>query len=290
MIPSKVRQRVWRGVADGRRLVTRSGSPRHALDALGDPDRRDLNSWLARTSERHLAYRSATPIPDGRVAVVCVSQRPQLALDVVANIERQIHIDRDRIDVVYVANHADDLTPVETALDGWPGAVVERLDPDRSLGEGLNIGLERSDARFVAKFDDDDRYGPHYLADALRAHSYAGAGLVGKHSYYADVVRAGATVLRFPGNEFRYTSTLAGGTLVIDRDRVDDQRFDPISIGEDRAFIAACHRRGISTFSADRFNFTQVRSGDNTWLVDDETFRHGTLDVDPSAGEHRIDR
>ena len=71
---------------------------------------------------------------------------------------------------------------------------------------------------------------------------------------------------------------------------IGEQRFEPISIGEDRAFIRACHRRGISTFSADRFNFTQVRSGDNTWLIDDQSFRQGTLDVDTSDDTHRINR
>ena len=121
--------------------------------------------------------------------------------------------------------------------------------------------------------------GPQYLADAMRAHSFAGAAVVGKHTYYAYLAADDRTVLRFPAHEFSYSSTLAGGTLVIDRERVGDLRFADISLGEDRAFIGACHRRGLSTFAADRFSFVQVRSTDNTWTVGPTDFLAGTLPV-----------
>lgn len=291
MTPNALIDRAWRGLADARRVITRAGSAGDALELLGDPDRSDVDEWNRATAEKHESYRQAQSVPDGRVAIVCVSRRPELLEAVVGNVSRQVDVDRQDLDVVYVANGADvDLDRVEQAFSDFGSVHVDRLPPERSLGAGLNRALELTDARFVAKFDDDDLYGPQYLADALRAHSYAGAGVVGKHTYYAHLAQSDETLLRFPTHEFRYSSTLAGGTLVIDRERVGDQRFDDISIGEDRAFIAACHRRGISTFSSDRFNFTQVRSGDNTWTIDDDTFRRGTLDIDPNTDVHRIDR
>jgi len=118
---------------------------------------------------------------------------------------------------------------------------------------------------------------------------YAGAGVVGKHTYYAHLVAADRTVLRFPAHEFTYTSTLAGGTLVIDRERTGDLEFNDISLGEDRDFIAACHRRGISTFSADRFNFVQTRSDDNTWSISQDAFLRKTLDVASGVPLDKID-
>jgi len=150
--------------------------------------------------------------------------------------------------------------------------------------------MASSSSRFVAKFDDDDRYGAHHLVDSLRAHGYAGAGVVGKHTYYAEIEATGERLLRFPGNEFRYTSTLAGGTLVIDRDRTGDLAFDDISLGEDRAFIAACNRRGLSTFSADRFNFVQSRGRDNTWTIADADFAAETVPVSQADPVHVVDR
>ncbi|MFN3255091.1 MAG: hypothetical protein ACE37B_05310 [Ilumatobacter sp.] len=299
-----MKHRAWRAAADARRVVTRAGSNAPALAALGEPDRTDPIEWLRATSDRHDAYRRSIEPAAGRIAAVCVSRRPQLIAQVAQQMAAQ-EIDPSRLDVVVVANlaavesgpidpasadGASMVAEIEAAFSGFSSFRLEIPPAGTTLGAGLNRALDLTDARFVAKIDDDDLYGPHHLADSLRAHIYAGAGVVGKHSYYASMTASGRTVLRFPTNEFRYSSTLAGGTLVIDRDRVGDLRFADVSLGEDRAFLAACHRRGISTFAADRFNFTQVRSDDNTWRLDDAAFLAGAIDVDVDAPEHRIDR
>jgi hypothetical protein len=272
-----LKQRAWRLFADARRVVTRSGSANQTLASLGNPDRSDLVSWNEATDQRHMDYRMANPVPAGRAVAVCVSMRPHLVDAVVENLARQDHA---LFDVVFVANSPDfDRTKVEQAFERIPGAVIDHPPAGTSLGVSLNRAMQRSDARFVAKFDDDDLYGAQYLSDQLRAHSYAGAGVVGKHSYFARIDQTGKTYLRFAGHEFRYSGTLAGGTLVIDRDRVGEQEFDDISLGEDRAFLAQCHRRGLSTFSTDRFNFTQIRTGANTWTVSDDAFVAGAIEI-----------
>lgn len=282
-----IRRSLWRYSADFRRIARRRGSARSALASLDDPPRSDPGAWTDATSSHHDAYRRAHPIPGGRVAVVCVSMRPHLLNAVVANIARQRDVE---MEVVFVANAAQfDMRVVAGAFAPLDHVVLIHPPARTTLGAALNQAMEMTEARFVAKFDDDDLYGPHFLADSLRAHGYAGAGIVGKHTYYARMVGTGATHLRFPGNEFRYSGTLAGGTLVLDRDRIGDQRFDDVSLGEDRAFLAQCHRRGFSTFSTDRFNFVQMRTGVNTWTIDDSTFLDRSLPVDPGEAAE-IDR
>lgn len=281
--------RAWRGVADARRIVTRSGSARSALAALGRPSRRDLVAWIRQTSELHERYRSAHPPAARRVAVVCVSRRPHLVADVVANVARQAAgLD---LDVVFVANHAGFATvDLDRHFAPVGGARIVEPPPNTTLGAALNMGVDTTSERFVAKFDDDDWYGPGYLLDGLRAHAYAGAGVVGKHSYYARLDATGGRYLRFPGNDFRYSSTLAGGTLLIDRERIGGIRFADVSLGEDRAFLAACHRHAVSTFSADRFGFVQRRGGDNTWTIDNEEFLAHCLAVRDDDPAHVVER
>lgn len=234
------------------------------------PARSDIDRWNASTAACHLAYRSAQTLPTGGVAIVCSSNRPGDLANVAEMVGRQR---LDELELVFVA-HGDDFDPVqaEDALSSLSEQLksvqILHRPTSLSLGECLNDALRRTDARFVAKFDSDDRYGVEYLADSLRTHSYAGAALVGKHSYYAHIESTGEYVLRYPGNEFRPTSTLAGSTLVIDRNLTDDLAFEPISLGEDRAFIRACHRRGLTVFSGDRFNHVLVRTGANTWQLD----------------------
>jgi glycosyltransferase involved in cell wall biosynthesis len=287
---SAVVGRLWRGYADGRRRILRTGTAARALQVFDGLDRADVDAWESATSSSHQRYRAATSIAEGDVAVICVSKRPDRLGDVVANIARQAELD-GRLSAVFVAND-DGFDPdlVERSLDGVRNSRVLHPPPDTTLGAALNLAMDATSARFVAKFDDDDVYGPHHLADLLRAHSYAGAGVVGKHTYYAHIEGDDETVIRFPGREFTYSATLAGGTLVLDRDRIGDLRFDDVSIGEDRAFIAACHRRGVSTFSADRFNFVQMRHDDNTWRVAPAQFREQTRTVDSDAHQHQVHR
>lgn len=284
MIETAVR-RVWRQYADIRRRTRRSGSAASSLASFGNADRRNVRNWMDATADGHDRYRAQHPVPSARVAIVCVSRRPHLLGQVVQNVAAQSHRD---LDFVFVANAPEfDAEHVRRSLDHIAGVQIQVPAAGTSLGTALNEAMEATDARFVAKFDDDDLYGPNYIADALRAHAVAGAGIVGKHSYYAHLAESDRTVLRFPGHEFSYGSTLAGGTLVIDRDVVGDQQFPDVSIGEDRAFLARCHRRGISTYSADRFNFVQIRSADNTWTLPDADFLVDTIAVDHQAEAFR---
>ena len=208
---------------------------------------------------------------------------------VVANVARQAtHV---AVDLVFVANDPGFVdVDLEACFDAVGGATIVVPAPGTTLGAALNLGLDATSERFAAKLDDDDWYGPGYLLDGLRAHRYAGAGVVGKHTYYAQLEATGQRHLRFPGHEFQYSGTLAGGSLLIDRERVGDLRFEDISLGEDRAFLAACHRRGASTFSADRFGFVQHRGRGNTWSISDDDFLVGCVRVDPDRPEHQVER
>jgi Glycosyl transferase family 2 len=276
---------MWRTHADLRRWVSRRGGAGPALEVIGTSDRSDLDRWNAATDAARDAYRTAVAPATGSLAVVCVSNRPWQLTNVLANVRRQRHPVPEFLlvlntDEVVLSQLSEAMAVLDD--DGVRWSLLSRSS-DISLGHCLNAALAHTDARYIAKFDDDDVYGPEFIADSMRAHAYAAAGVVGKHSYYAHLVESDELVLRFPTHEFSYSSTLAGGTLVIDRDRVGDQRFADISLGEDRAFIRQCLRRGISTFSADRFGYVQTRSGDNTWSITRDEFLEKSVVVDEGS-------
>lgn len=284
----RIAHRGWRAYADARRRFTGAGTAVSALDALGARDRDDLERWLEATAAGHERYRELHPPASSEATIVCVSRRPALLGQVAENVARQQGVD---IELIFVANDpgfAD--IDIESELAPVARSTVLGRGGRRSLGAALNQAIAAASARFVAKFDDDDWYGPGYLVDGLRAHGYAGAAVVGKHSYYAHLAGTDGRHLRFPGREFSYSSTLAGGTLLIDRERTTGLEFDDVSLGEDRRFIAACHRHGRSTFAADRFNFVQHRGTDNTWQLPDAQFLAGCVEVDPHDDVHRVER
>ncbi len=283
-----VTRRVWRARADVERRLRRGGSSAPALRSFGGADSGSAD-WLSVSAGGFDRYRAEHELAADRAAVICVSKRPERLADVVANIVRQRA--EVAVDFVFVTNHEGfDQIDLERGLVSVPGVTVIEMPGNASLGTCLNAGLAATTERFVAKFDDDDWYGDHYLADALRAHGYAGAGVVGKHSYYADVGEPAVRYLRFAEHEFTYSGTLAGGTLVIDRERVGSVTFDDVSVGEDRRLLAAAHRAGASTFAADRFGFVQRRHDGNTWSVSADRFLVGCTAVDASDPAHDVGR
>ena len=96
--------------------------------------------------------------------------------------------------------------------------------------------------------------------------------MTGKHSCFVYLEPSDSTHVRFPGQEFRDTSFLAGGTLLLDVDALRGTRFPDVNLGEDSGLLAACLRGGLRVRSADAFNYVQMRGADNTWQVSDAEF------------------
>lgn len=221
-----------------------------------------------------------------RVSVICVSNRPAQLDHVIDSYLRQTYDDRE---LVFVANDegfdADMLASVEARV---PGSRVLQVSSEATLGDCLNEALRVADGEYFAKFDDDDHYGDEYLADVMMTFPYSGAAVAGKQCYFAYMEGQDRTVLRFPGREFRDAPRVVGGTIVADRSMVGDIEFQAVPRGTDTLFLDEVKARGLTVFSADRFNFCQVRHTDvtaHTWKIDDETFLKGCADV--AAGFHR---
>ncbi|MBA8806303.1 spore maturation protein CgeB [Promicromonospora sukumoe] len=142
---------------------------------------------------------------------------------------------------------------------------------DVPLGACLNLLLDAADGDVVAKIDDDDLYGPQYLSDQLYALAYSGADVVGKQAHYMYLEGSDATILRFADREHRYTDRVMGPTIVAARAAADGVRFRALERGEDTAFLADLVEAGGTVYSADRFNFVQVRSAvdGHSWTVSD---------------------
>ena len=154
---------------------------------------------------------------------------------------------------------------------GLADVVLQSAPRTFSLGECLNEALDRADGDVIAKFDDDDLYGEHYLSDQVHALRYSGAHLVGKQAHYMHLESSGATLLRFPEREHKYTDLVMGPTMVGTADAFRATLFEPRTRGEDTTFQRMLSKQGGTIYSADRFNFVQMRSarGAHTWDVDD---------------------
>jgi spore maturation protein CgeB len=215
--------------------------------------------------------------PAPTVSVVCATRRPERLGELLDGVARQAVAG---LQVVLVEHgvHLDRHLIAGCDID------VELItaSADRTLGECLNAGLARASGRFVAKFDDDDHYGPNYLLDALMAFQFTDAALVGKKSFYAYLADEDRTVLRFPGHEFAYVDRVSGATFLIDRERWSDVRFPPVPSGVDSMLLDECRRLDLGVYSTDRFNFAAERRADaqsHTWTIDRREFLESAVGV-----------
>ena len=140
-----------------------------------------------------------------------------------------------------------------------------------TLGECLNLCVAASTGDVLSKLDDDDYYGPEYLLDMLHSLNFSNAAVVGKQSHYMHFLTSGATILRSAHKEHQFSHLVAGPTITASRAVFEAHPFEPRNRGEDTKFLEAVRRGGGAVYSADRFNYCQMRRGTgHTWDVADE--------------------
>ncbi|WP_255365912.1 glycosyltransferase [Corynebacterium sp. NML130628] len=230
---------------------------------------------------RHRAEQLFTAIglqtpsrPSGLVSVISSSNRPENVIHVLTQFARQSIEDRELI----LITHGYELKQArlhELCLDLSidPSTVTQLEAPQSwSLGNCLNAAVSQSSGDFIAKFDDDDYYLPHYLEDMRNAVKYSDADLVGKQAAYAYVEGSNALVLRRPNQEHLWTNFVAGPTLFGPRETFEHHPFEDRTTGEDTAFLKSIIAANERIYSTDRFNFIQVRGDNHTWKLSDAEF------------------
>ncbi|MGO3211532.1 MAG: glycosyltransferase family protein, partial [Brachybacterium sp.] len=205
------------------------------------------------------------------VSIMAATNRPEQLDHLVDQVARQAGVERQLL----LITHGFE-APTETALRarelGIENVVVLEALSSWSLGACLNAAVERADGAICAKMDDDDLYGEFYLHDLLRAREFSGADVVGKHAHYMYLAGTDATLLRFPWVEHRFTDRVMGPTITAGRDVFRAHPFEDVSRGEDTAFLDSVGQADGRIYSADRFNFTQMRHGDaggHAWSASD---------------------
>lgn len=158
---------------------------------------------------------------------------------------------------------------------GRPGVRHLDLEVPTILGDKLNAGCAAARGDVLAKWDDDDWYGPRYLETALAALRLRPRlrGLVLWGEYLVLLARAGTLHTTGPGHK-------AGNTLTFDRALWATAPFRPVPSGVDSAFLED-HPDWAPVDAPDAV--VAVRHGANTW----NEFRG--IEVDPYvAGSLRL--
>jgi len=203
------------------------------------------------------------------------TNRPHELDNVIANVARQDETPRGNVQLVLVL-HAVDVDEAglrnRIRAAGIEHFEVLRADASQTLGACMNLGIDAAAGRYVAKVDDDNYYGRHYLSDLVDAFTYTDAGIVGKWAHYVWLRSSGAVLLRNRHSEYRDERLVQGGTIVLRRDVARELRFGDLPRAVDTDLLNRARDAGVRVFSADRFNFVSIRGLDrhaHTWPIAD---------------------
>lgn len=240
--------------------------------------REAMRTHSSRARWRALATAAGVPIgSEPTISVLLCSSRPEY----VEFALRQIALQRDVAAEVVLALHGASVTDarIRKALAEFDGEIVAVEVPRAAtLGEVLNRAASVASGDFIAKWDDDDYYGPDHLADLEMAAHYSGADLVGCHNHFTYLEQIDLTVYRLGSGSEQYDSHVAGPTLMLRRDLLTSLGgFRPINRSEDTSLQTAVKAAGGRVYRMHGQGFLLYRrQKGHTWEVPVASFLRDT--------------
>ncbi|MCT9929057.1 glycosyltransferase family 2 protein [Planotetraspora sp. A-T 1434] len=256
----------WLADATLRELITDSGWLTSEADSAGAPVvdlRREEHSVRLR---RHALHGEVVG-SGGLVSVVVASRRPRMAAFALAQIARQRDVD---LEVVYAA-HGFPADVVRQAAGGFPFPIeVVEVGGEIPFGDVLNEAVRRASGDYVAKWDDDDWYGPDHLSDLLLARAYAGADVVGTAAEFFYLEPLNVTVRRTDYTSEVVSPHVAGGTILLERAALlEVGGFQPLPRAVDERLLKDVEAAGGSIYRTHGLGYVLRRSTmeEHTWRL-----------------------
>jgi hypothetical protein len=180
--------------------------------------------------------------------------------NVFANYDRQRWKDKEMIIVLNKDNM--DLDAWNERASQYPNDEVKvfKLPQKYKLGKCLNYAIARAKDGILAKFDDDDYYGPNYLRESVRALKRGKASIIGKHTSYLYFEAKKALMVFRRGGEWKYKRSVKGGTLVFKKSVWRKVKFpEHKRVGTDSGWTGRCGRRGFKIYSVSKKHYVCIR-------------------------------
>jgi hypothetical protein len=202
---------------------------------------------------------------DPTVSVVLATRRPEMLAFALRQVAKQQGVDLQLV----LAPHGFTPDPGMLRESGLERVVVRAHDESVVFGDVLADAVAAADGDLVLKMDDDDWYGPDFVADLLLARAYSGAELVGTPAEVHYLVPKDVTVRRGHRAEL-YAHFVAGGTILIDRGLLRALgSFRSVRRYVDAQLLHAVSQAGGAIYRAHGLGYLLRRNADgHTWQVD----------------------
>ncbi|WP_349409275.1 glycosyltransferase [Pseudalkalibacillus sp. SCS-8] len=200
------------------------------------------------------------------VSVITCTFRDHCMANIFQNYEQQKVEEKELIIVL----NKDEMNKEkwEEEAKKYEDVIIYQLSEATSLGECLNFALQKAKYDIIAKFDDDDYYGPDYLTESLTILATTNAQVVGKRSIYIYFTSRNLLGIYMPNCENRFINhqvsiknrVVAGSTLVFNKSIFPHIQFPHLNLGEDTGFVHSCLNRNIPIYSGSRSNYVYFRN------------------------------
>ena len=239
---------------------------------LKAPPFMDKREWIINyTMNSAKNYTANVFIPNKLLSIITSTNKTLYLDNIFANYQNQNYPQKELI--IILNNNDLDLDQWKQTADLFNSVRIYQLDESITLGECLNYAVDKANGEIIAKFDDDDYYGPNYLTESVNCFNYTDAAVVGKVSQFVYFEHSKTLGLLNKGQGFQYMDYVFGGTHVIKREVFDRVKFAPISLGEDSLFNRKCKENNFLLYAAGPMNYVRIRRTNklhHAWQLEDD--------------------
>ncbi|GAB2693297.1 glycosyltransferase family 2 protein [Paenibacillus thermoaerophilus] len=211
------------------------------------------------------------------VTIVTATMRPPYIDNVFRNYARQKWKPKELIIVLNKSGMR--ISRYRKFAARYPNVRVFRLPERNSLGQCLNFAAKQAKYPYIAKFDDDDYYGPAYIPEAMSRFSRQKADLVGKHSFFFYFPHLKVLALRVRAfHPYSGRNRIAGATIMFHKRVMRKVQFSRVRQGSDVKFVEACLREGFKLSGTSPYHFAAIRRANrlsHTWKVSERELLAG---------------
>lgn len=194
------------------------------------------------------------------VSIIACTYRNYMKDNIFDNYARQEWKHKELI--IILNNNLMNIAEWEEKAKDYENVFIYQVPEEKTLGECLNFGIEKSNYDTIAKFDDDDYYSPFYLTEQMEAIEATGAKLIGKSVsfvYFKSKQLLTLYKMRFGSENNTVKSYLKGGTLVFKKELYPEIKFPARKQGSDTGFVVECNRKNVKIHSTSRYNYVYIR-------------------------------
>ncbi|MEH7335130.1 glycosyltransferase [Neobacillus drentensis] len=203
------------------------------------------------------------------VSIITCTIREENIHNVFKNYQQQTWKDKELI--VILNKDTMDIDKWIKKAKKYRNVQVYQLHENATLGDCLNFGIIKAKYDIIAKFDDDDYYGPDYIKSSMDVFKQKNVSIIGKNSVYIYFKNKKA-LIHVSGAENSISDTVAGATLMFKKEVFQHVQFEKVNRAEDYFFIEQCKEKGFNIYSTDRYHFAVIRheAEKHTWKIQEE--------------------